>query len=472
MSGTTLRAHADAGTATDLAGYFAALERDRERMTLQVTQKPLADLRDWQATPGSDRITHGLGAFFTIDRIHASIPARAHSDWDQPIVVQSEVGVLGMLAKRIGGQLHFLMQHKIEPGNRNGVQLSPTVQATRSNFTRRHGGCATPYIDRFRDAGRTPHQRVLVDVRQSEQGSWFYRKRNRNIVIEVFDDVDVLPGWHWMPYALLARLLAFDDLVNMEVRSVLACLPLPVLLDDTTDDPRDEPHERPSAAVDTVDLLSWVTQYRSEVVTEVRRGSLRDLRDWTFGTTQIEHRDGLFFTVMAVEVTATSREVRSWDQPMVNGGTDGVLGLLVTHIDDVPHVLLHLRPEPGNVDGAELAPTVQCDPSNYPADVVPAHFADVMDAAPENVLFDTMLSDEGGRFFHTSHRHRIVVTDVVDHGADHRWFSLAQCSELARHSHYLNVQTRSLLACLASLLAAGTPLPRRPVQRLTSEGAE
>ncbi|MFL4945785.1 NDP-hexose 2,3-dehydratase family protein, partial [Streptomyces sp. MMS24-I31] len=35
---------------------------------------------------------------------------------------------------------------------------------------------------------------------------------------------------------------------------------------------------------------------------------------------------------------------------------------------------------------------------------------------------------------------------------DHRWVTLHQLTVLLRHSHYLNVQARSLVACLRSLL--------------------
>lgn len=59
---------------------------------------------------------------------------------EQPIIVQNEIGYLGIIAKYFNGVLNFLMQAKIEPGNVNCVQISPTIQATKSNFTRAHGG--------------------------------------------------------------------------------------------------------------------------------------------------------------------------------------------------------------------------------------------------------------------------------------------------------------------------------------------
>ncbi len=60
---------------------------------------------------------------------------------------------------------------------------------------------------------------------QSEQGSWFYRKRNRNMIVEVTEDVEVRDGFCWVTIGQLHRLLGEHDLVNMDARTVLSCLP-------------------------------------------------------------------------------------------------------------------------------------------------------------------------------------------------------------------------------------------------------
>ncbi|MEW5632635.1 NDP-hexose 2,3-dehydratase family protein, partial [Streptomyces hydrogenans] len=93
----------------------------------------------------------------------------------------------------------------------------------RSNYTGVHGGAPVPYLDHFLRPGRG---RVLVDVLQSEMGSWFHRKRNRNMVVEVLDDVPVGDDFRWMTMGEVLDRLRQDDVVNMDVRTILACLPL------------------------------------------------------------------------------------------------------------------------------------------------------------------------------------------------------------------------------------------------------
>lgn len=459
MSDVARRVRSGAGAVLALGEYFARLDEDRLRMTGTVEVKPLAELTEWQAGAERDRIVHRSGKFFAVEGIRVTMPCQQPASWEQPIVVQPEVGVLGILVKRINGTWHALLQNKREPGNRNGVQLSPTVQATRSNYMRVHGGAATPYLSYFRPlADPGPTQRVLADVRHSEQGSWFLRKRNRNVVIEVFDDPPVLPGWYWLTLDQVAELMSHDDLVNMEVRSVLSCLPPALVRELAGPGPEDLRRSLdPSAptAHPMADVLSWVSRARTDHEQRVEGRSLREIEGWTFDRERLAHDSGRYFTVIGVDVVARGREVRTWDQPMVAAGTAGIVALVVTRIDGVTHVLLRLRAEAGGFDGPEIAPTVQCDPSNYGPGHSPPFLAEVLGAARDDVLFDTMLSDEGGRFFETSHRHLVVRTEDPSEPEGFRWLTLAQCADLARHSHYLNVQVRSLLACMQALALTG-----------------
>ena len=89
---------------------------------------------------------------------------------EQPIIVQPEIGYLGIICRKIDGVLNFLMQAKIEPGNINCVQISPTIQATKSNFTRVHGGKLPTYFELFEHSER---YHVIYDQIQSEQATRF-----------------------------------------------------------------------------------------------------------------------------------------------------------------------------------------------------------------------------------------------------------------------------------------------------------
>jgi oxidase EvaA len=70
------------------------------------------------------------------------------------------------------------------------------------------------------------------------------------------------------------------------------------------------------------------------------------------------------------------------------------------------------------------------------------------------VLFDAEMSEEGGRFYHSRSRYMIIEVgdDYPDQEPDgFRWATVPQITWLLQHRHYLNVQARSLIACLRAL---------------------
>ncbi|WP_461073142.1 NDP-hexose 2,3-dehydratase family protein [Streptomyces pseudoechinosporeus] len=430
----------------------------------RVSRVALDDLDGWSRDPVTGNIHHHSGRFFTIEGLSAEVPGGPVPRWTQPIINQPEIGVLGLLVKETDGVLRALVQAKVEPGNRNGLQLSPTVQATRSNYTRVHKGRAVPYLEYFRDHRE---HRVIADVRQSEQGAWFYRKRNRNMVVETVEDVELRDGFTWLTLGELYAMLAEEDRVNMDLRSVLSCLPLAgpgvdtVLRADGTGFHSALVRScRPASGArhSLGELLNWITDTRTRADVHTDRIALDALDGWRRTPETITHGSGRFFSVIGVDVTAGGREVSHWTQPMVRPEGQGMIALLVGRIDGVLHALLHARVEPGYLDVAELAPTVQCIPDSVevlPAAARPPFLDTVLRADARDIRYDTVLSEEGGRFYHALSRYMIVETDPtgVDH-PDFRWIAVHQLMELLPHSHYLNVQARSLVSCLHSLLAS------------------
>ncbi|WP_399063079.1 NDP-hexose 2,3-dehydratase family protein [Streptomyces sp. BB1-1-1] len=443
------------------ASWFAAA---RERSGLRVGRVELDSLRDWGRDPRTGALRHRSGGFFSVDGLDVRFPSGPVPHWQQPIIHQPEVGVLGLLAKEFGGVLHFLMQAKVEPGNRNHLQLSPTVQATRSNYLRLHKGRAVPYLKYFQERAR---HKVIADVLQSEQGAWFFRKRNRNTVLEVTDEIVVEEGFRWMTLGQIHRLLAVEDIVNMDTRTALSCLPLAGgTLEgalNTGDGFRDALVRscagNSGTAHSMTELLSWITEHRAQGALTTRPVPLGDLSGWDSSPERISHTSGRFFSVIGVEVSAGTREVAGWSQPMIEPHGTGLIAVLVKEIDGALHVLMRAGVEPGYVDGVELSPTVQCVPESYevlPGPARPRFLDHVLSARPERIRFTSLLSEEGGRFHHALNRYLVVEADGesgLPEEPEYRWVTLHQLSSLLRHSHYLNVQARSLVTCLHSLLA-------------------
>ncbi|MER5460500.1 NDP-hexose 2,3-dehydratase family protein [Streptomyces sp. NPDC002668] len=425
-------------------GDFAAWLAERGRVNeFRVDRIPFAELEGWSFDERTGNLAHRSGRFFTVEGLHVTeedgpYGDGPYADWYQPIIKQPEVGILGILVKEFDGVPHFLMQAKMEPGNPNLLQLSPTVQATRSNYTRVHKGADVKYIEYFVGPRRG---RVIGDVLQSEHGSWFYRKSNRNMIVEATGDVPLLDDFCWLTLGQISELLHRDNVVNMDSRTVLSCLPHP----DTGG----------GALLSDIELFSWITGERARHDVRAERVPLASVPRWKRGESAIEHEDGRYFRVVAVSVRAGNREVTGWTQPLFEPVGQGVTAFLTREFDGVPHVLVHARVEGGFLDTIELGPTVQYTPDNYAhldARDRPCFLDTVLRARGDRIRYEAVHSEEGGRFLNAESRCLIVDADEADAPQDpppgYAWVTPAQLTSLVRHGHYVNVQGRTLLACL------------------------
>lgn len=206
--------------------YFQKWLKKLNEVTLfQNTFISFAEMKGWYFDDGKN-LRHQSGKFFSIEGINVKIINENEvKEWNQPIINQPEVGILGIICQKRCGILYFLLQAKIEPGNINKVQISPTVQATRSNFTQVHGGRKPPYLEYFLSL---EGKKIVADQLQSEQGARFLKKRNRNIIIEIEENEEImlLVNYCWLTLAQIKRLIKQDNIINMDTRTVLSCTQL------------------------------------------------------------------------------------------------------------------------------------------------------------------------------------------------------------------------------------------------------
>ena len=439
---------------------FEWIRRRNQEVQVSVDLIPFSEMKGWYMdTDGC--IRHETGRFFSIEGIHVSTDVGFVAEWEQPIINQPEIGYLGILTKEIDGVLYFLMQAKIEPGNVNCVQISPTLQATKSNYTQQHRGRKPLYLEYFQNA--TPNQ-VLLDQLQSEQGARFLRKRNRNIIIKVDEEVPVYDDFAWMTLAQIKEMMHHNNTVNMDTRTVLAGLDFGQFEIGENEMKQMSPFgrdmiasARSHKALHTMnEHLSWLTQLKSSAELNVRYMPLKDVREWRGGINSktIRRKDGKFFQVIGTRVNISNREVTSWCQPLVQPMQQGICAFIIRKIDGVYHFLVHAKMECGNLDIYELAPTVQCLTGNLhdtPKEQWPT-FADyVLDAEKKQILYDTLQSEEGGRFYHEQNRNMLIEVGEefpIDVPTDYHWMTLGQIHEFMRFNNYINIQARSLIAAI------------------------
>lgn len=435
----------------------------------RISQIPLEEMNKWGYQ--DDRIRHESGKFFSIDGIRIHTNYRNIHEWDQPIINQPEIGFLGFIVKKFNGVLHFLLQAKIEPGNLNVVQLSPTLQATRSNYMRVHGGATPNYLEYFTgDKDVT----VLVDQLQSEQGARFLHKRNRNIIVEVDEKetLEVKTGFIWATLGQIKELLRYSNVVNMDSRTVISCIKFgsysehSLRLLSAVNSMSENGIVKQDSYLYSVlsadnhlhelqDIIQWITSLKFKYELSVSPIGISEMQHWNYDGNTVSHEDGKYFDVIGVHVEIGNREVVAWDQPMVRSAQEGLMGFIVKKIDGIYHFLVQAKLESGNFDVVELAPTVQCLTGNYRKgknEYTIPYLEEILNAPQEKVWYSSYQSEEGGRFFQEQNLNKIVeVGDEfpIDVDENYCWMTLNQMMSFVTYNNYLNIAARSLLAAIS-----------------------
>lgn len=433
------------------------IEETNTMTKVNIQKISLDECIPWYYDSDVGYITNPARSFFSISGFQAVLNGAVQLE--QPILLQNEIGYLGIICKKINGVLNFLMQAKIEPGNVNKVQLSPTIQATRSNFTQKHGGNKPPYLEHFLNASQYT---IIVDQIQSEQSARFYKKRNRNIIILVDDEVEVYTSHIWMTLGQIKELMRHDNIVNMDTRTVLSCIPYCVttLSADLRESLR--PYFSDSALYESIfgedeeylfpTIYQYINNYKMFDDTETKLVPLHTLSTWKVEKDQIICTSGYSFKVIFCDIEIEGREVVHWTQPLFEAVGHATFGLIMCDVDGIRKFLVHATPEAGCFDKLELGPSVQLEP-DFVMDgadpVIDLFFRYRHD--PSKVLCDVMLSEEGGRFYCEQNHNVLMQLDydlVKDHPEGYFLVDYTTLNKLVQINNCLNIQLRNLLSLL------------------------
>jgi dTDP-4-dehydro-6-deoxy-alpha-D-glucopyranose 2,3-dehydratase len=417
--------------------FLKWFESRKSANKFEVEEIPLSKLDKWKFDDKSGDLVHDTGKFFKVRGIHVE---SNDGNWEQPIIDQPEIGILGIVTKVFDGVRYFLMQAKMEPGNIGLLQLSPTLQATKSNYTRVHKGKSPNYLEYFIGEKKG---RVLVDHLQTEHGGRFLRKRNRNIIVDVEIDVDVIDDFKWLTLGELKYLMGKDNFVNMDARSVLSCINL--IGENSYEG---EMFDTISKKDGLDDIVHWFTEMKSMAELKLEVVGLKNISNWKISD-DISNINGDYFKIIGVNVLAGNREINSWTQPLIKHKSFGVVGFLTKKIDGVIQFLVQAKMEPGSFSIVEMAPSVACCNAEDRLNKGNVKFLELfMNAKEENIIYSCFQSDEGGRYYKSQNKCMIIKADEgLEIPKNYKWMTLGQIMELIKHN-YFNIDARGLISYL------------------------
>lgn len=436
-----------------LTGWIA---EKNTNLKVSITKSKITDNGFWFYDEERGEIRNRNNSFFQIQGLQQYCCSELI--FEQPILIQNEIGYLGIICKETDGVMQFLMQAKIEPGNVNKIQISPTIQATKSNFTQKHGGKKPAYLDYFLNANP---ENVIVDQIQSEQSSRFLGKRNRNILITVNEDIEVLPSHRWMTLGTIKQLMKIDNLVNMDTRTVLSCIPY--CADDLSDSEKCELYELFSDKAlfrsmflekeqDFTTVYSYLNNYKMLHSHENKIVPLKKLKSWDFTEMGITCKTQYSFKVIYCDIEIEGREVTHWSQPLFEAEGIATFGLITANFNGVKKFLIHAKSEAGCFDNIELAPTVQIEASVPESEYskVDKLFFELLNNGAK-IKNNVILSEEGGRFYHEQNRNIVLHVQPAQIGQlpdGYFWLNYKTLNQMVQYNNVLNIQLRNLLSIL------------------------
>ena len=211
--------------ARDPAGLLTWLEARRGNVPFSAELISLGEVADWHRADNGN-IYNATGQFFRIEgvRVRSAPGLREIAGWDQPILTQTEGGVLALLCRESPAGVEFLLQAKADPGNIGYLQFCPTIQSTWENIRGLKGARRAPFAECL---DPSPNIRVVYRSKHNEEGSRFWQKSNENMILFVEDTSRLAINdqvYRWASLSQIKAMSLLDNVVGPYVRTVIAPL--------------------------------------------------------------------------------------------------------------------------------------------------------------------------------------------------------------------------------------------------------
>lgn len=309
-----------------------------------------------------------------------------------PFIVQREVGILGILIKKFKNEYKYLLQAKFEPGNINKIQISPTLQATKSNYNKVHKGKKADFVNFFLNA--INKRNYIFNKKLPEQGTRYINKYNQNIIIETKNNnIKVPKNFLWLTKKEIKELLKKNNLLNMDTLSVLSCI--------IKKEFNAVSHNK------NIEINNKISVFNKLNNQKISLTNLANLKGWKYHNKKIINLNKEYFSIIGIRTVTNSREIKSWDQPIIREYHNGIVGFIVKKIHNSLHYYMQIVKEPGYKKPL-LTGTI-CVKDFGIKNYKDNFFIKILNQRNKSkILFNKNLSEEGGRFFHKQNQNIII----------------------------------------------------------------
>ena len=380
--------------------------------SLSINEIGLSELDDW-GFDNDGSFSHKSGRFFSVNSIE-------YRDELSLILSQPEVGLLCNFMTIVDQTAYFLIQFKEEPGNINKVQLSPTIQATKSNYSKVHGGSLPSYWEEYTKYNTDSS---LVSFNLPEQGTRYWQKYNNNkIVLTPF--IEEKRNFKWLTLGQILKFKKYDNSINSCLRS---CLSLIYELYDE------------KGGAEKINLLKKNLQSINAISDSTNFKNVKSFYQNNSDKLKV-HNNFDNFEIVGVEVSTKHREVSNWSQPLVLESKKQQYFLFTINQNGETKYIWSIDKEPGYKKGFAIGPTLKN--ISFKND-----FEQKLNCFKEYKINEQFtMSEEGGRFLNFEVEH--VFSEINEENFNHKNFEFlvlnkSETNEINKMG-YLSMEARSL----------------------------
>ncbi len=406
------------GPLHDIDYLKSKFHETNQRDNFVVKEIGISNLKSW-SFDDNNILAHDSGRFFKVLGIEGK-------DYKSGILLQNEIGTLGLITCMYDEVLHMLVQFKKEPGNILPAQLSPTLQATLSNQNKVHGGSAPKYLEYFEDK----QQKKIISKLLPEQGFRYWQKYNKNTIIKTnyFKEDE---NFYWMTLGQIYEFSSIDNSINSCLRSVLSLLNF---------DSTDIPTHKYNKVMKVIDSEKKQNINNFKLIESIINSYDRS-NDVLFFDTDIDK-----FFLKGISISIENREVGEWDQPIIYDPFIKQYGLVSFIENNKRKYLLKLNFEPGYEFGFSLGPSFikrEYDKTDF--------LKELKNKIGENSSFKLIkninMSEEGGRFYNLEINHSFYDVDCLNAEKVKKGFYIFDEDEvqIINELGFLSMEARSLM---------------------------
>ena len=396
----------------------------------------LSQQQEWNLTDGV--LGHRSGGFFYISGLVDNISGK-----EQLVLYQPQGAFNGLVVCKQEKNVYVLLQARVEPGNSGIGQYGPTIQSTPANYLRFHGGKETPYFDFF--FKYNPQVRPIANSMQLDLGKRYFQKSKILSYVESGSLVETAENMIWVPLKLVSEVLHYDNFLNTDLRSMLGVFDWDLFLDFNT-----------SASHTSITHANHFSDNNLSGKNMGKLVPLSQLQSWELTDEGIVDKANTGVSANIYQVVSTTREVKTWVQPLLCTANRGAIALLVRQVGDnftsnhsknlttdrQLEFLISYRSEFGISGEKVLLPSQIVYPGEN-------HQHQTTLCQEGKVLYEVIQSEEGGRFYQNENIYQIILVDSsFESGDEQSWVSVDTLKELLKTSNKVSIQLR----CIASLV--------------------